>query len=235
MYKLNLANTLKSAEKKSMFLSVGENETLRLRFAPPVMDNGSLFLLTTTHFRLQEGDKGVAYGCLRTHADQPCPLCDVAYFMMDNGDAAEKKVGREIRPSNNWYAQVWRADKQDDGSLTYSGPYLMRFSKTGTDAINDILRNQQRGGMPFICDVEKGQDILFSRTGTGFDTKYSALATGEVADLNSIIPGWEDKLIKDIPGTVDTRIKTPEEMVQAAVDAHPQIVWDEVLKSAGLV
>lgn len=232
-YKLNLANTIKSTEKKSLFLSIGENETLNLRFLPPTLENGSLFLLTTSHFKLAEGDKGVAYACRRVHKDEDCPLCSLAYHLMDNGDAAEQKIGKEIRPSNNWYAQVLRGDEQEDGSLKWTGPFLMRFSKTGVDALTEILRNQIRVKQSPFCDIEKGQYVAFTRTGKGFDTKYSAYPSGEVVDLNEIYPEWEDKIIDDIEGALELKHKDPQEMIDAAVAAHPQVDWDSVAKEMG--
>ncbi len=233
-FKLNLANTVKSTAKKTAFLTIGENETFRLRFLPPTLDNGSLFFLTTNHYHLkEEDDKSVVYACRRTHQDEPCPLCDLAYHLMDNGDKAEKKMGKEIKPSNNWYAQVMLGEEDENEKISYTGPFLMRFSKKGADALTAILKVQQRSKRPFFCDEKKGQDIDFSRDGKGFDTTYTAMATGEVVDLNAIVPEWKTKQMPSIEKVCDLKHKSPDEMINAAMLALPSLAWADISNELG--
>jgi hypothetical protein len=239
-FNLNLDATLESTAKKSVFLNIPADTTFRLRFLPPTNANGSLFTMNTNHFRLEdEEEKSIAPACLKVHGNGKCPLCDIVSYMFDTKDKALGKVAREIRASNNWYAQVLQAvqsgeDKDGNPVWVYRGPYLMRFSKTGTDAIAAILKAQRMAGEPFIVDPKKGKDILFTRTGTGLSTEYSAMPTGATNDLDTIFPGWKDALFPDVTKELGIRLLTGEQMVAAAQRAQGSIDWSKVIAESGV-
>jgi len=239
-FNLNLDATLETTAKKSVFLNIPADTTYRIRFMPPTQSNGALFVLNTNHFKLQdEEDRGIAPACLKVHKDEPCPLCEVVDYMFESDIAAFKKVARDIKASNNWYAQVLLAKRGEDtkeGTPTweYTGPHLMRFAKTGTDAINSVLKAQRAGGEPFICDPKKGKDVLFSRTGTGLQTKYTAMPTGEQNSLDKIFPKWKDTIITDITKELSIRFLTGPQMLAAAQRAHKELDWAKILKESGV-
>lgn len=228
-YGVNVEATINSTKKKSKFVNIAADETLRLRFMPPTNPGGSLFMLHANHFKLEDGDRKVAPACNNEHADGGCFLCKLSWFLKDNGDKGEKKISEDIRRADNWYAPVSVATKDANGEWVYAEPKLMRFSKTGTEAVTAILKAQQLSGDDFFTCHEKGQDIFFSRAGAGFNTKYSAVASGMKSALDDIMPGWEDKLISDVWQELDPRFKTNDEMKALAVGTFPNdIDWDKV-------
>lgn len=231
-HSLDVGNTLAATDRKSAFLKIAEGQTLILRFFPPVNADGNIFTKNTNHFGLEEDDKAAAFGCLNEHGNGNCPLCKVAYYLIDSGNKSFVKVGKEIKASNNWYAQVLNG-KRTDSTIEWSGPYLMRFSKTGADAITAIIRTQATMGEAFITDPEKGKPVLFTRTGSGFDTRYSATVAADPVNMDDAMPGWEDAAFDDIPGKLDIKVRTPEQMIAAAAAAH-SLDWETILKEAGV-
>lgn len=238
-FNLNLAATLKTTEKKSDFLKVAPDTTVILRFLPPTLPNGSLFHLSVAHFGLESEDgKGTQVACLKEHADEPCPLCKLSYHLQDNGDKTEKKIGKDIKPSKNYYAQVLLREEVEDfdpenPEYKYTGPYKMRFSQTGVEEIQGILKGQQQARQPFACGIEDGSDIAFTRTGSGLDTKYKAMPTGITTPLSKIFPKWEEKIFKDLPGEVDSQLVSSEEMIALAVGSYPSLDWEEINEVIG--
>lgn len=214
--KLNLAKTIATTAKDGLFVDIKPDSVTRLRFLPPTLDDGSLFYLNVNHFGLKsDEDKHIAVACGDVHrdGDEPCVLCALHSFLKADG---EEEAAKNIRAANNWYAQVLVGSKDVDGNLVYSGPKLIRMSKTGADAIIEILKMQEAADDDYCCDPHNGQDIMFSRSGSGLQTKYSAQAMGKKNNLDDILPGWESKLL-DIPEKLDMKAWSNDDMLAAAV------------------
>lgn len=239
-FNLNLDTTLDTTAKKSIFLNIPADTSYRIRFLPPTQANGSLFVLNTNHFKLQDDeDRGIAPACLKVHKGEDCPLCEVVDHMFKTGDKKLEKVAKEIKASHNWYAQVLLAkrgedDKDNNPTWEYTGPFLMRFAKSGTEAIIAVLKAQQAGGEAFICDPNKGKDVLFTRTGTGLKTKYTAMPTGDPNKLDKIFPGWKDKLITDMTSELGLRFLTGPQMLAAAQRAFKELDWTALIRESGV-
>ena len=236
-YDMDVDATMASTEKESIFLKCNPDSDLLLRFLPPV--HPSLYYLNVNHFGLQEeGDDGkeraVAYGCLNVHGDGDCPLCKVWKHLLNLDTKESKKLANEIKPSRNWYTQVLNGVMDKDGKLVWQGPYMFRLSKTGTDAISDILSAQRKTREPFITDPKKGKPVVFKRKGAMLQTKYSAVVSADPVDLNKVFPSWEKDAFDDLEAQLDIKIKTPEQMLAAAKAAH-SADWDTILKEAGVV
>ena len=247
-HEIDVEGTLKSTERNSIYLKIAADSSLKLRFFPPVGD-GKLFTLNVNHFGLEDDGRSVAFGCLNAHGEGGCPLCDIHAALYASDDKHWNKVGDKIKPSTNWYAQVLQGRdvevKDDNGDLVlgedkrplmtteWVGPYLMRFSKSGADEINDIIRNQKAAGEPYITDHKKGKPVVFTRTGTGFDTDYSAMPMSDPLPLDKAFPEWRNRAFPNIYDKLDVKIRTPEQMIAAATTAHA-LPWAEVMKEAGL-
>ena len=246
---IDVEATLKATERKSIYLSVAADSDKLLRFLPTVNDDGNLFALNINHFGLEEDDRGVAYGCLNEHGEGNCPLCKVAYFLMDSEEKGHEKVGKTIKPSNNWYAQVLDGRsvpvKDKEGSVVLNkngapvseikwfGPYLMRFSKTGADSVSAILRAQVRAGEKFITDPKNGKAVVFTRTGTGYDTKYTAITAGDPVNLDKVFPTWKEDAFDNLLEKMEIKLRSSQQMIAAAVAAH-SLDWETILAEAGV-
>lgn len=229
-FKVNVAASRKSTERKTLFADIKPDTTMQLRVAPPVTEDGMIFAKVTNHFRLKnEEGFGLALACLEEHGDkdtgEDCYLCSVQKILR-NGDKAEQKIADSIKASPRWYLQAWIFDKE---SNTYIGPKLVGVSKTTAEAINDILVAQEDSGDAYFCDVEKGQDIRITRRGSGLNTKYTVAPTGKQMPLSKVCSNWEEKIIMDVYGALELKIQDPDEHKRALFRTfEDEIDWDNI-------
>lgn len=229
-FKVNVKSNVNSTKTDSIFLDLKEDEARRVRFLPPNRADGALFTKVVQHFKLKTEDdppRGMAVACNHHYKDEDCYLCNLSKILKRDGDKAERKLGDDIRPSQRFYAVVLAAERNEQGEWEYSGPKLLGLPKTAVEQVNGILLAQDMSGDDFFCDVDNGQDIIITRTGKGFQTKYSAQATGQKNDLNVIFPDWEDKFIEDMDEALGLNHVSNEDMRAAAVRTYgDDLDWD---------
>jgi hypothetical protein len=229
-FKVNVKSNVNSTKTDTIFLDLKEDEARRVRFLPPAREDGALFTKVVQHFKLKTDDdppRGMAVACNSHFKDEDCYLCNLSKTLKRDGDKAEKRIGDDIRASVRFYAQVMVAEKMEDGTLEYHGPKLLGLPKTAVEDVNAILLAEDMAGDDFFCDVEKGQDLIITRTGKGFQTKYSAQATGQKNNLDEVYPGWEEKFIEDVEEELGLNFKSNEEMRAAAVRTYADdLDWD---------
>ena len=91
-FKVNVAASKKSTERKTLFLDIKPDTSVRLRILPPVTEDGMIFAKAVNHFKLKnEEGFGLALACLDEHGDEntgtSCYLCNLVK-MLRNGDKA---------------------------------------------------------------------------------------------------------------------------------------------------
>ena len=241
---VNVQSTLDTTASKSMFLNVPKDGALRVRFLPTVDGSeGSLFALTSSHFRLkaEDGEKGIAVGCNKLHSPgQECILCKVQEFLANSDDPLEKAVGdsrESIRASNNWYAQVLPAIPQDNKKFTYGELKLLRLPKTGATKVGKLLKVQHAAGEDFFTDENEGRDVMLTREDTGVQfTQYDAMVVGKPSALNDIRPSWESEIFSwpALWDALDVKIMSPEEQKACLMVSYPAFDWKAIFKGAGV-
>ena len=204
---------LNATKQSGLFRNVKEDETLVVRFFPPASEDGLLFRKARNHYKIKDdNNKPIALACLEEHGTEDtgyeCWLCKLV-LALGKGDTTEKEFGKQLRANDSHYAQVLEANKKDDGSFNYAGPFLLRLPKTAASSVNKIMGNQHMMGEPYFCDVDAGQNLMITRTGTGFNTEYHVDRSSSQTSLDDIFPAWAEKFFDDILGTVNLNIIDP--------------------------
>lgn len=230
-FRVSVKANVDTTKTDSIFVDVKQDSTRRVRFLPPANEDGSLFTKVVNHFNLKTDDsppRGMAVACSSHHKDEDCYLCNLSRVLKRNGDKAEKKIGDDIRGSQRFYAPIILAERNEDGEWEWEDRVrLIGLPKTAVEDVSSILIQQDQVGDDFFCDVEKGQDLLITRTGTGFNTKYKVSASGVKMDLNEVLPDWEEKFIEDVVAECNPNYMTNEEMREAAIRTYgDDLDWD---------
>jgi hypothetical protein len=229
-FSVNVAASRKSTERKTLFLDIKPDTSVRVRIVPPVTDDGMLFAKAVNHFKFKnEEGFGLALACLGEHGNDDtgvdCYLCKLSK-MLRNGDKAESKIASDIRSSPRWYAQAFVYDKEEDA---YVGPKFVGLSKTTAESVTDILVSQDESGDDYFCDVENGQDLIITRRGSGLNTKYTVAATGKKMPLSSVDPNWETKIIRDMYDALELKLEDPDGQKRAAYRTFgDELDWEKV-------
>ncbi len=217
-FRVNIKANVESTRSDSIFVDVKADTTKRVRFLPPTTAEGTLFTKIVNHFRLKTDDdppRGMAVACNEHFSNEPCYLCNLSRTLKKHGDKAERKIGDEIRASARFYAPVLEAEKDENGEWVYDQKVkLIGLPKTAVEEISALLVQQDMVGDDYFCDVEQGQDLLITRTGTGFNTKYKISMTGIKMDLNEIAP--EIEAMEDVVEACSLNTHTNEAMKEAA-------------------
>lgn len=218
-FKVNVKANVEVTQANSPYLDIKEGMTVRVRFMPPSNPDGSLFTKIVNHFRLKTDDsppRGMAVACNQHFNDEPCYLCNLSQVLKKHGDKAERQIGDDIRASARFYAPVLVAEKTPEGNWEYFAVKLLGLPKTAVEDITAILVQQDVAGDSFFCEAEAGQDMMITRTGTGFNTKYRAALTGVKNNLDEVYPKWADKYIEDVQGEMNLTFLGVEEQAEAA-------------------
>jgi hypothetical protein len=240
-FEVNISANLEAMSSDSKFSDVKEGEIKIWRFAPPVREDGLIFYMAFNHYKLKnpdEPDRTIALADLEYHGTPETGtedyLARLAKVLLDSNKESEKKIGRDIKGNRRYYAQAWEGTPVSENKFKWSKLKLASLPKTGAQEVLKILKNQQKLNQPLATDVEKGQSILVSREGTGFNTKYSAERSGVQENLNEIRPDWEDELYDDVYAVLDLRIYTPEEQKRIAQFTFPDLDWEKLEREHGL-
>ena len=234
-FRVNIAASKKSTERKTLFADIKPDTSMRLRCAPPVTEDGMIFAKVTNHFRLKnEEGFGLALACLEEHGNEDtgesCYLCQLV-SMLKGGDKGDQKIASEMRASPRWYMQAWIYDKEAE---SYYGPKLVGISKTTAEAVNDILVAQDESGDDYFCDVDNGQDIVITRRGSGLNTKYTVMATGAKMPLSEVCETWEEKIIQDVFGALELKLEEPDGQKRAVYRTfEDELDWEKIQDAIG--
>jgi len=236
-FKVNVKANIASTRSDSIFVDVKADTTKRVRFLPPTTGDGTLFTKIVNHFRLKTDDdppRGMAVGCNAHFENEPCYLCNLSQTLKRHGDKAERKIGDEIRASARFYAPVLEAEKDENDEWVYDQKVkLIGLPKTAVEEISALLVQQDMVGDDFFCDVEKGQDLLITRTGTGFNTKYKISLTGIKMDLAEIAP--EVEAMEDVVAACSLNMHDNESQKAAARRTFgDDLDWDELASQFNL-
>lgn len=235
-FKVNTGANKKATERKTIFHDLKPDTTTRLRVVPPVTEDGLIFTKVTNHFKLKNDENfGMALACLGDHGNdetgEKCYICELVDYLRKTGDKGDAKIAGDLRASPRWYLQAFVYDK-DSGE--YFGPKLIGLSKTTADAVNDLLISQEDSGDDFFCDPENGQDISIKRTGSGLNTKYTVMPTGQKKNLDDIIPGWQDKLIMDVYAAIDLKLEDMDGQKRAVYRTfNDELDWEAIEERVG--
>lgn len=241
LQKPNVQANLSATKSKDVFIKVDENATMRVRFLPTNHPEGILTYTTVSHFKLKEetedgATKGMALACRQEHADdESCYICDLIRALDRSGDKGHKKIAKMLKPSIRYNYQVLVAEKQNDGTWKYGKPKILGLPKTAHEDLAQLLANMEMMGQPDYADIEKGQDILISRTGSGVNTKYRIDRTGEMTNLDEVHPEWDSQFIEDMWDALNLRVFTREQQKAAAQFTFPdEIDWEQMAEEYGL-
>lgn len=238
--KPNVQANLNASKQGSKFVKVDENSTLRVRFLPTTHPEGLLTYTTTSHFKLKEeaddgGVKGMALACLNDHGEESCYICDLIKGLNKSGDKAGMKIAKQLRGSTRYNYQVLVAEKQNDNTWKYGKPCILGLPKGASEDLAQLLANMELMGQPDFADVNGGQDILISRTGTGLSTKYRIDRSGETVDLDEVYPKWDEDFMDDVWDALNLRVFTREAMQRAARFTFSELIdWETMADEYGL-
>ena len=237
-HKVNIKANVNTTKTDSIFLDLKEDTTVRVRFLPPASEDGALFTKVVNHFRLKTEDnppRGMAVACNKHFKDESCFMCDLSKVLKRDGDKAEKAIGDDIRPSPRFYAPVLVAEKGEDGEWSYYAVKLIGLPKTAVADITTLLVQQDMASDDLFCEIETGQDVLVSRTGKGFQTRYKAGLTGIKSNLDEVYPTWEEKFIDDVEASVGlTFLGADEQRIAAVRTFGDDLDWDALKESYNL-
>ncbi len=237
----NVARNIAATQKGKVFENVPQDATRRYRFYPTLDPDGLIWYVTTNHFKLKEATdeegktRGVAIACNNEHGEEgDCYLCRVQVALSRHGDKALKAIGKSIKCNSRYNAQVAVAEKTPEG-IIYFGPRILGLPKGASEAVAEVMKNQEEWNQPLFTDVKEGQDLLIGRTGTGFDTKYKVDRSGENLDLDVIMPEWGDDFIDDMFEALGLRILTNEQQkATLKFSFGDSIDWDMLAEDFGL-
>lgn len=220
------------------FIKMKEGESMMLRFLPAPKEDGILFYPATNHYGLKNQDgKDLAIACLHQHGTKDtgkdCVICKVVKYLADNSDYDEE-IYKRLTPSTRYYTQVLVANIVDKKVRDWTAPKLIAWSKTAAGNIQTVFENQEKFGDPVGYDIDEGQALIVTRTGTGFATKYAAERTGKVVSLDEIRPTWGDEFMEDLYAEIGLNVATATQQMAYLRISIPTVDWDQVFADLGL-
>jgi hypothetical protein len=231
-FKMNLKASLESTKSNSPYLDIKEDSTVRVRFLPTNNPSGALFTRSVNHFKMHNPDdpnRTLVLACNEHFKGERCYLCELSAYLR-NGDKAERAIAADIRPSSRFYAQVLPCERNEEtDELEYTKPKLLGLPKTGVDDINALLMQQHANNEPYFCDEAEGQDVMVTRTGRGFDTRYKGSLTGNKVDLSETFEDWELEYMEDMIPVLGLKFASwDEQKLHAQRTFGDQLDWDEL-------
>lgn len=239
-FKLNVKANIANMATKSRFRKPGPDSTMIYRLAPSVTADGIIFYRVRQAWKLEDEDgNSIALADLSVHGTEETGREDyVAEFsaaMMATDSKMLKKIGTDVRANNIFHAQGFEVFKTEGGDLKYEQSLsLLSVPKTAAESIMKIADRQRFMNEPTLDEAEAGQPFLLTRTGKGFDTVYSAERSGQVVDLNEVVPGFQDKLLEDVLGSVKLKIYTRDQQKNIVRISYPDLDWDRLEGELGL-
>jgi len=219
--KPNVAANLNATAGKDLFHNLKADTTTAVRFLPTTHPRGMLFYVTSNHFKLldpnsDDGKKKIAVGCGKEHGQENrCFFCELTDALKKTGKKAEKKLADDIKVSVRYNAQVLINEKIGE-QWVYSKPKLLGLPGGLSQEISQLLANMEQYKQAPFNDIEGGQDLLLTRTGAGFQTRYKSDRSGAQTNLDKVAPGWDADFIEDIYESLGLKVFTYDEQVAIA-------------------
>lgn len=170
-------------EKAGKYLRYPADGRLRVRFLPPRLGEPR-FLKVYEHFFKSDDDKWIKFVCPEKAGVRDCPICAEVRKLFATGVEADEKRAKDLLAKKNVYANV--IDRDDE----IFGPKIinLRSKQVGRlfedeNSIRDLKGN-------FTDPGEKGYDIILTKSGKGFKTKYDAFDSDR-SPLGDM--GWIDR------------------------------------------
>lgn len=136
-----------------------------LRILPPTWKNADHYGFDI-HVHYGIGADEASYICPKKMNRGKCPICEERDRLMKAGDKDEAKKFRATPRSVVW---VIDRDAEKDGPKLWGMPFTLDKS------LAELSQNKRTGAVLFIDDTEEGYDVMFSRDGTGVQTRYTGL------------------------------------------------------------
>ena len=159
---INLGNSRKATERKSIYLDIPMNGSKQVRFMPLDNEDGMLFRLVGLHYKFKEDGQERAYACTRIHGDSnQCAFCDTIDFFRKTGTKTEKDLVDSFKGfglSENFYIQVIEKESAEEGSK------LLRVPRGFTDTVHEMEAMRQANGMTSLIDPENGEWYVVGRS-----------------------------------------------------------------------
>jgi hypothetical protein len=202
--------TVESARKKSVFYTLPPDSRTPARFLPPTEENGGAFTVIHNHFNLKD-EKGddISFGCLKEEKGEHCPACALADHLFSTGDQIDKNLAYKVKAKPRYYGQYYIKGQESDG------PKLTGFAPTMADKIASIGQTLKDSELPQYNDIKGGQIVTLIRKGSGLNTDYDAMITGQTIALDDFHKEWEGEVNMDVYARVKPRFGTPAEMIDA--------------------
>lgn len=236
----NVGANTQALKGESKFISIKEDGSELLRFLPAPREDGMIFYPTTNHYGVVNQDKKkMALGCLAVHGTEEtgkrCLMCAVNAYFAENFESLgfSEDEAKAVRPNTRFYAQVLGANVSNGKITGWSKPSLIHFSQTAANTIATIFQNQEKFGQPVATDPDKGQGIIVSRSGKGFQTKYAAERDSMPVSLDEIRPTWVDEFMSDIYKEIGLNVVSPKVQLAYLRVSYPSLDWDSIVEAVG--
>ena len=148
----------------------------------------------TIHVHYSVGPSKAAFLCPERMYDQRCPICDYRNELIKND--ADKEEFKEFYPSQR--VLMWIVDMESKKTIA-QGVQLYDAPAGVVKGISEQVVDDRTDEM-IVDIVEDPVNIVFKRTGKGFDTKYTGY---KLEDRDEEIP---DEYYDDIPSMDDILI-----------------------------
>ena len=243
VFKLNVKAQIDNMKSKGFFRKPAEESTMLFRIAPPVVEDPAIvFYRVRQHWGLvDEEGNNIALADLAVHGTDETGREDYvdevakAFLKLKGKNKMLYSIGDDLKGNNIYHAQGWEVFKQEDGTFKYDQELsFLSIPITASKAITAITERQAFMNEPTLDDAEKGQPVLLSRTGKGFDTEYSAERSGQVLPLDEAVPGWMEKLKDDVLDACNLKIYNREQQKMFVRLSYPDLDWDALEEEYGL-
>lgn len=216
------------------FMKWKDGETKLLRFLPAPKEDNILFYPVTNHFMTNQDGKKVSVSSNRKHGNDEVGHRDLIQDVVDYmlGEDKKDKFALEIRAQTRHHAQVLEGVVTKDG-VKYSAPKFPAFSATTANKINTIFKSQEKMNQPLAYDPDKGQSLMITRAGDGYDTEYTVERTSQIETLDSIRPTWVDEFKDDIYAAVGLNVLPLEEQEALLRSTGPRMDWASIFEAVG--
>ena len=240
IFKVNVKANIENMSGKGKFRKPGVDKTMIFRLAPAVTEDGVIFYRAFNHWKLQDQDgNNIALADLGIHGNDETGrqdyVMEFAKALMGTSSKMLKEIGDKVKGNNIYHAQGFEVTKQEDGTFKYDQELsFLSIPVTPSNMIIDIIKRQQFMNEPDLTDADAGQPVLISRTGKGFDTRYSADRSSQVTPLEEMVPGYRDKLVVDVYDALGLKVYTRDVQKQIVRMSYPELDWDMLEGEMGL-
>jgi hypothetical protein len=222
-FKTNVDASVRSTAKKSVYLDIKPNSSVRIRFTPTSNEDGQLFFESSQHFKFTLDGEKRAYACLRVHGNEQtgtdCPICDYIDAALEVLGGPGSSIASANGASNRWHAQVVQVTDEAPAQT-----FLLGLSKTTAAKVNRILKMEQDNRQPLLTDPESGQIIQIDRTGSGLSTRYEVMPTNVRLNLDEYFPDWEKSFLT-VEKALKLRVVDKDELLAAMEETFGDAIF----------